>query len=133
TGGQHCVVRRAPLERGSLPPLVEKPFTQEVFGQGPVVYEAQPPPIQPHPIPCEEHSHSRLVACGDPSDERLIGRTFASRCPLKRCGGRLSTDANRSHRRHPLYTLVSHNRSTAEDEVAIPLSITSMSGCCPSF
>src|SRR5262249_52189054 len=117
--------RRARLERGSLPPHVEKQFTQEVLGQGPVVYEAQQPPIQRHPIPCEEHSHSRLVACGDPSDERLIGRTFASRCPFKRCGGRFSTDANRSQRRPPLHP----RASTPRNEVTIPLSITWLGGC----
>src|SRR5262245_27593904 len=115
--------RRARLERGGVPPHVDKHFTQEVLGQGPIVYEAQQPPIQHHPIPYEERSHSRLVACGDPCDERCIGRTFASRCPFKRCG-RFSTDANRSHRRHPLYAHVFPNRSTARDEVAIPLSIT---------
>src|SRR5262249_5962382 len=111
--------RRARLERGGVPPHVEKHFIQEVLGQGFIVYEAQQPPIQRHPIPCEERSHSRLVACSDPSSQRFVGRTFASRCPFKRCGGRFSTDANRSHRRHPPYTRVSHNRSIAKDEGAV--------------
>src|SRR5215472_9580886 len=75
-------VRRARLERGGMAPYVEKHFTQEVLGQGFIVYETQQPPINPHPMPCEERSHSRLVACSDPSGQRFIGRTFTSRCPL---------------------------------------------------
>src|SRR2546429_4348646 len=54
--------RRARLERGSVAPYVEKHFTQEVLGQGFIDYETQQPPINLHPIPCEERSHSRLVA-----------------------------------------------------------------------
>src|SRR6266481_6762749 len=73
--------RRARLERGSVAPYVEKHFTQEVLGQGFIDYETQQPPINLHPIPCEERSHSRLVACSDPSGQRFIGRTLASRCP----------------------------------------------------
>src|SRR5262249_28764589 len=115
--------RRARLERGGVPPHVEKHFTQEGLGQGLIVYQTQQPPIQRHPIPSEDRSHSSLTACGDPSDRRFTGRTSASRCPFRRCGGP-PTDANRSHRRHPLYTRVSQNRSSARDEVAIPLSIT---------
>src|SRR5215831_16858637 len=62
---------------------------------------------KPSPIPCEELSHSRLVACSDPSGQRFVGRTFTSRCPLSRRGGPSSADANRSHWRLPLYPLLS--------------------------
>src|SRR5262249_20921596 len=96
--------RRGRLERGGMAPYVEKHFTQEVLGQGFIVYETQQPPINPHPIPCEERSHSRLVACSDPSGQRFVGRTFTGRCPLSRRGGPFAADANRSHGRHPLYT-----------------------------
>jgi hypothetical protein len=96
---QPCRDRRAPLESGGVPPHVEKHFTQEVLGQGIIVYEPQQPPIQRHPIPCEERSHSGLVACSDPSDQRFIRRTFARRCPFRQRGNPYSTDGNRSHRR----------------------------------
>src|SRR5262249_51851252 len=78
-----------------MAPYVEKHFPQEVLGQGFIVYDTQQPPINPHPIPCEERSHSRLVACSDPSGQRFIGRTFTSRCPLSRRGGPAHTPIQR--------------------------------------
>src|SRR5262245_63298120 len=101
-----------------MAPYVEKHFTQEVLGQGFIVYETQQPPINPHPIPCEERSHSRLVACSDPSGQRFIGRTFTSRCPLSRRGGPSCADANRSHWRLPLYPLRSAEIDRSEEHTS---------------